>query len=198
MPLGVVLVLIILKHIPATEHLPLARLAGIVSFGYAIFLSLRLIQGEEAVSVEGWSELRPSPVELFGAFGGAAFSGLLLMAVLTGNALQGATAIQMGAALGLSVALALTSGAIVFTSFLVKIRWNRSFVEKQDHRGRKVAIAWADVIKVQGRWRGITIYTADKQRLSFSPLHSGAAQLAKFAAERAKRNAAPAAQAFWG
>jgi hypothetical protein len=189
LPLAMVLVLVLLKHVPGTQGFPFSRLAGIVAFGYAIFLSLRLIQGEEGVFVDGWSELRPSPVELFSAFGGASLSGVLLVAVLFGNMLS-ASPLQMSAALSLSVVLAVFSGLIVFTSLLVRIRWNQSVVERQDHRGRKVAIAWDDVVKVEGRWGGVTIYGREKQKLKFSPLHSGAAQLAKLADSKAQRNAA--------
>lgn len=191
MPLAVVLILVLLKYVPATADLPLGRLAGIVSFGYAIFLALRLIQGEDAVFLEGWSELRPSPVELFGAVGSAGLSAVLLTGVLFG-APEETTAVQLAVWLSLSAVLAALSGQIIFTSLLVKIRWNQSVVEKRDHRGRKVAIEWSDVTRVQGRWSGITIFAVDKRRLSFSPLHSGAAQLAKFADGRAKRNAIPA------
>jgi hypothetical protein len=114
---------------------------------------------------------------------------VLLVAVLFGNMLS-ASPLQMGAALSLSAVLALFSGMIVFTSLLVRIRWNQSVVEKQDHRGRRVTIAWDDVVKVEGRWGGITIHGRERQTLKFSPLHSGAAQLAKLADSRAQRNAA--------
>ena len=46
-------------------------------------------------------ELRPSPVELFGAFGGASLAGLLLVAVLFGGLLA-ATPVQRAAAFVLS------------------------------------------------------------------------------------------------
>lgn len=190
LPLAIVFVLVVLKHVPGTEGLPLGRLAGIVAFGYAIFLSLRLIQGEDALQIEGWSELRPSPVELFGAFGGASLSGVLLVGVLFGGVIAGSPT-QMAAAMALSILLAVVSGTIMFKSLLVKVRWNAKLVEKQDHRGRKVAIAWDNVTKVEGRWGGITIFGPGKVRLQFSPLHSGAATLAKYAGEKAKRNAVP-------
>jgi hypothetical protein len=198
-PLAVVFALVVLKYVPATDHLPLARLAGIVSFAYAIFLALRLIQGEEAIYVDGWSELRPSPLELMGALGGAGLSSVLLAGVLFGSVLPGATPVQIIAAFTLSLALAVVTGGIIFTSLLVKVRWNQSVVEKQDHRGRKIALPWSEVVKVQGRWSGITIFTADKRRISFSPMHSGAAQLAKFAETKIRRNcvAVPAAGAIW-
>lgn len=199
MPLAVVLVLIGLKYLPATADLPLARLAGIVSFGYAIFLALRLIQPEEAVYLEGWSELRASPLELFGAFGGAALSTLMMVAVVFGGVLPGASTLQLGAAFGLSLALAVLSGAIIYFGMMVRVRWNQKSVQRKDARGRMVEIAWADVVKVQGRWRGITITAADKRTLSFSPMQSGAAQLAKFAQARARRNASRTAPgAVWG
>jgi hypothetical protein len=188
-PLAVIFVLIVLKYVPATADLPLARLAGILAFGYAMFLALRLIQGEEAVSVDGWSELRPSPLELMGALGGAGLSSVLLVGVLFGSVLPGATPVQIIAAFVLSLALAIVSGAIIFNSILVKVRWNQSVVEKQDHHGKKISLPWAEVVKVQGRWSGVTIFTADRRMLSFSPLHSGAAQLAKYADKKAKRNA---------
>ena len=52
--------------------------------------------------------------------------------------------------------------------------------------------------KVQGRWRGITITAADKRTMSFSPLQTGAGQLAKFAQKRAQRNAKAPAPVAWG
>lgn len=196
-PLCVVLILVLLKYVPAMADLPLARLAGIVSFGYAIFLSLRLIQSEEAVTIDGWSELRASPVEMFGAFGGAVFSAIMLVSVIFIGPSSGASTMQMAAAFLMSLALAGVSGAIIYTSIMVRVRWNRSSVERQDARGRKVSIDWNEVTSVEGRWRGITISTADRRVLSFSPLQSGAAQLAKFASDRARRNTSTAAKAFW-
>ena len=50
-PLFVIIALLVLKHVPWTESLPLARAAGVVAFSYAAFLALRLIQGEEAVRI---------------------------------------------------------------------------------------------------------------------------------------------------
>ena len=198
MPLGVVLLLVILKYIPGTADLPLGRLAGIVSFGYAAFLALRLIQGEEAVMVDGWSELRASPVELFGALGSAGFAVLMMTAVIFNDAMVGASPAQVVVAFALAVLLAAASGGILYTSVMVRVRWNQSAVERRDAHGRVTAIAWADVVKVQGRWGGLTIVAADKRKLSFSPLQSGAAQLAKFASRRAQSNAGPAAPAFGG
>ncbi|UXN73197.1 hypothetical protein N8D56_19835 [Devosia sp. A8/3-2] len=48
MPLAVIVVLLLLKHVPATASLPLARAAGVVAFGYAAFLALRLVQGRRS------------------------------------------------------------------------------------------------------------------------------------------------------
>ena len=168
-PLGVVLCLVILKYVPGTVDWQLARLAGIVSFGYAAFLALRLIQGEEAVMVDGWSELRASPLELFGALGGAGFAAIMMTAVVFNGAMTGATEAQVIVAFVLAVALAATSGAILYTSVMVRVRWNQVAVERRDAHGRVTAIEWAEVTKVQGRWRGITITAADKRTMSFSP-----------------------------
>lgn len=188
MPLGVVLCLVVFKYVPGTDDWQLARLAGIVSFGYAAFLALRLIQGEEAVRIDGWSELRASPLEVFGALGSAGASAVLLTAVIFNGALAGATPAQVVVAFCAAVALALASAIILYTSIMVRIRWNQSGVERRGASGVVTAIAWSDVVKVQGRWSGITITAADKRKLSFSPLQSGAGQLALFAQRRAQRN----------
>lgn len=198
MPLGVVLCLVLLKYLPGTADWELARLAGIVSFGYAAFLALRLIQGEDAVQVNGWSELRASPVEVFGALGAAGASALLMTAVIFNGALMGATPAQVVVAFGAAVALAGGSAAILYTCIMVRTRWNQTSVERRDASGRITTIAWDDVVKVQGRWTGITITGADKRRVSFSPLQSGAAQLATFARKRVQRNVKAAAPALWG
>ena len=66
LPLMTITLLIILKYLPSTAHLPLSRAAGVVAFGYAAFLALRLLQPEEAIVVAGGTaELRPSIVEYF-------------------------------------------------------------------------------------------------------------------------------------
>jgi hypothetical protein len=46
--LGLVVLLIIAKHIPALSGLPLTSITGIVCFAFAIFLSLRIFQSELA------------------------------------------------------------------------------------------------------------------------------------------------------
>ena len=46
--LGLVLVLVIAKHIPALSSVPLTSITGIVCFAFAIFLSLRIFQFELA------------------------------------------------------------------------------------------------------------------------------------------------------
>jgi hypothetical protein len=46
--LGLVLLLVIAKHVPALGFLPLTQVTGIVCFAFAIFLSLRLFQFELA------------------------------------------------------------------------------------------------------------------------------------------------------
>ncbi len=46
--LGLVFLLIIAKHVPALGALPLTQVTGIVCFGFAIFLSLKIFQLELA------------------------------------------------------------------------------------------------------------------------------------------------------
>src|SRR5690554_743987 len=77
-PLLVIVSLVVLKYLPFTSGLPLARAAGVVAFFYAAFLALRLMQSEEAVSVDGWSELRPSMMEYFACYGAAALAVVLM------------------------------------------------------------------------------------------------------------------------
>lgn len=195
-PLAIVAILVALKYVPQFEGVPLARLAGVVSFGYAAFLALRLLQSEEAVFVDGWSELRASPVEVFGALAGGSLAVTLLVSVLLGGVLHGSPS-QMAVALMLACALAAVSVSILLQSVFVRIRWNRECVQRRDHRGRCLAIAWSDVIRVEARWSGIVIVAADKRRLAFSPLHSGAAELARVAVQRARRNAPPEPRPLW-
>ena len=198
MPLGVVLCLIVLKYVPGTADWQLARLAGIVSFGYAAFLALRLIQGEEAVRVDGWSELRASPLEVFGALGSAGASALLMTAVIFNGALSEATPSQVVVAFCAAVALAAASAFILYGAIMVRVRWNQGGVERRGASGVVTTIAWADVVSVKGRWMGITITAADRRKLSFSPLQSGAGQLTIFAQKRALRNLRAPAPALWG
>jgi hypothetical protein len=193
LPLVLIVFLLIGKHVPATGQLPLGQLAGIVSFSYAIFLSLRLIQGEEAISTGEWSELRASPVELFGAFTAGSFSAMLLSIVVFMNHVDG-NPLHIIAAFTLSVAFAICAAGIFFTSLMVKIRWNRKQIEHRSGTGKCTTIAWTDVVGVDSTWRGISIWSADQQRISFSPYQSGAAALAKAAADRARRNAINAAR----
>ena len=119
-------------------------------------------------------------------------------AVIFNGALVGATPAQVAVAFLAAVALAAAAAVILYTSIMVRIRWNQTGVERRDAQGKLTAIAWADVIKVQGRWSGIVITAADKRKVSFSPLQSGAAQLAKFAQKRALRNVKAPIPALWG
>lgn len=195
MPLGVVLCLVLLKYVPGTDAWQLARLAGIVSFGYAAFLALRLIQGEDAIVVDGWSELRASPLELFAALGCAGGSALLTASVIFNGSLAGASQEQVVAAFVAAVTLAALSAVLVTSCVMVRIRWNTSAVERRDARGRVTAMAWADVVSVRGRWNGVTIATADRRTLTFSPLQSGAGQLVAMATRRARVNARASTEA---
>jgi len=46
--LALVVLLLIAKHIPALDGLPLTQVTGIVCFAFAIFLALRIFQEELA------------------------------------------------------------------------------------------------------------------------------------------------------
>jgi hypothetical protein len=196
MPLAIIVVLLILKHVPATAGLPLARAAGVVAFGYAAFLALRLVQGETAVEVDGWSELRPSMVEYFACYGAAALSMVLMSAIIVIGGTKVVDPTQMVAAFIAAVSLGVGAAAIGVGGLFVKVRWNRSALEHHSAFGRKTVIAWSDVRGVKPNWRGITIFTHGPEKVTFSQFHSGAAQLAKHAANRARRNAETATKAF--
>lgn len=195
-PLFVIVALITLKYVPFTAGLPLARAAGVVAFGYAAFLALRLVQDEEAASVDGWSELRPSIVEYFACYGAAALSVILMSAIIVIGGSKHVEATQMIATFIASLLLGAGSVGIGIGGLFTKVRWNNSLLEHRSAFGRETRIAWSDVRSVRPNWRGITISTHDAQRVTFSQFHSGAAQLAKHAANRARRNAEISTKAF--
>ena len=195
-PLTIIIFLLILKYVPVTAGLPLARAAGVVAFGYAAFLALRLLQGEEALHIDGWSELRPAPVEYFACYGAAALAIVLMSAVIVIGGTRHVPATQMMATF--LAALLLGGGAlgIGLGGLFTKVRWNHTILEHRTALGRETRIAWSDVRAVRPNWRGITIATHDAQRVTFSQFHIGAAQLALHASTRARRNAETATQAF--
>lgn len=195
-PLFVIVSLIVLKYVPFTSGLPLARAAGVVAFGYAAFLALRLVQGEEAVSVDGWSELRPSMVEYFACYGAAALSVVLMSAVIFIGGAKHVEATQMVAAFLASLLLGGGAFGIGIGGLFTKVRWNNTLLEHRSAFGRETKLAWSDVRSVRPNWRGITIATHDAQRVTFSQFHAGAAQLAIHATNRARRNAETATKAF--
>ncbi|WDR03573.1 hypothetical protein PSQ19_05665 [Devosia algicola] len=194
LPLLMIVVLIALKHFPIAEEMPLARTAGVIAFGYAAFLALRLVQSEEPVVVDGWSELRPSMVEYFAVYGAAALAAALMAAIIIGG-FKAVNPAEMIAAFIISVALA--GGAIVLglMGLFVKIRWNHAQLEYCNAFGRMTIVKWADVLSVHPNWRGVTITTSTSS-VSFSQFHSGAAHLAKHATNRARRNTETASKAF--
>lgn len=196
MPLVVIVVLLFLKHVPATASLPLARAAGVVAFGYAAFLALRLVQGEEAVSVDGWSELRPSMVEYFACYGAAALAVVLMSAVIFVGSTRIVEPTQMVAAFAAATLLGAGAFGIGIGGLFTRVRWNNTLLEHQTAFGKQTSLAWSDVRSVRPNWRGITIATHDARKVTFSQFHSGAAQLAKHAANRARRNAETATKAF--
>ena len=188
--------LIVLKYVPFTAGLPLARAAGVVAFGYAAFLALRLVQSEEAVSVDGWSELRPAMVEYFACYGAAALAVVLMSAIIVIGGSRHVEATQMIATFIASVMLGAGAVAIGLGGLFTRVRWNNSQVEHRSALGRETKLAWSDVRSVRPNWRGVTIATHDSRRITFSQFHSGAAQLAKHATNRARRNAETSTKAF--
>ena len=195
-PLVVIVSLIVLKYVPFTAGLPLARAAGVVAFGYAAFLALRLVQSEEAVSVDGWSELRPAMVEYFACYGAAALAVVLMSAIIVIGGSRHVEATQMIATFIASVMLGAGAVAIGLNGLFTRVRWNNSQVEHRSALGRETKLAWSDVRSVRPNWRGVTIATHDSRRITFSQFHSGAAQLAKHATNRARRNAETSTKAF--
>lgn len=195
-PLVVIVVLLILKHVPFTAGLPLARTAGVIAFAYAAFLALRLVQGEQAVSVDGWSELRPSMVEYFACYGAAALSAVLMWAVVFEGGSQQVPPTQLVATFLVSVLLGAGALFIGLGGLFTKVRWNNAVLEHRNAFGRETQVAWSDVCSVRPNWRGIVVATHDARRVVFSQFHSGAAQLAIHATNRARRNAETATKAF--
>jgi hypothetical protein len=195
-PLFVIVSLIVLKYIPFTASLPLARAAGVVAFGYAAFLALRLMQGEEGVSVDGWNELRPSMVEYFACYGAAALAVVLMAAIIFIGGSKHVEATQMVATFIASLLLGAGALGIGLGGLFTKVRWNNTLLEHKTAFGRETRLAWSDVRSVRPNWRGITIATHDAQTVTFSQFHSGSAQLAIHATNRARRNAETSTKAF--
>ncbi len=194
LPLFTITVLIVLKYIPATAHLPLSRAAGVVAFGYAAFLALRLIQPEDGIMIEGgWAELRPSMVEYFACYGAAALAAVLLFAVIFMSSAADTT--QMIATYIAVLLLAAGSVGIGLAGLFTSTRWDNRQVKHRSALGRETTINWSDVRSVRPNWRGITIL-GTTGRITFSQFHGGASQLAKHAATRAMRNAETATKAF--
>jgi hypothetical protein len=190
----VITLLIALKYLPMTAHLPLSRAAGVVAFGYAAFLALRLLQPEDGLMVDGgWAELRPSMVEYFACYGAAALAAVLLFAVIfMGSA---ADTVQLVATYLAALLLAGGSIGIGLVGLFTNTRWDNRQVRHRSATGRETALDWAEVRSVRPNWRGITI-TGTTGRITFSQFHGGAAQLAKHAATRAMRNAQTSTKAF--
>lgn len=194
LPLMTITMLIILKYIPATAHLPLSRAAGVVAFGYAAFLALRLVQSEDGIMVEGgWAELRPSLVEYFACYGSAALAAILLFAVIVMGSAADTT--QLVATYIAVLFLAAGSVGIGVAGLFTQTRWDNRQVRHRSAAGRETTIDWSDVRAVRPNWRGITI-SGTTGGITFSQFHGGASQLAKHAATRAKRNAETATKAF--
>jgi hypothetical protein len=186
--LTVVVILLAAKHLPVVSQLPLARVIGILCFGYAIFLSLRLLKSDGAVRTGEWSELRPSLMEKFGALVFGTFSALIVYAMLFVD--RGHTASeQMAFYLTLAVLFGAGAVGIAFSSLLVRIRWNHQHIEHRSSFGKRTTIPWSQVKGVTTGWHGITIHTADGGKVRFSSYLAGADQLQRVAEHTARRNA---------
>lgn len=194
LPLFVITVLIALKYLPMTAHLPLSRAAGVVAFGYAAFLALRLIQPEDGIMVDGgWAELRPSLVEYFACYGAAALAAVLLFAVIFMSSAADTT--QLVATYIAVLLLGAGAAGIGMVGLFTNTRWDNRQVTHRTAMGRETTLDWSEVRSVRPNWRGITI-TGTTGRITFSQFHGGASQLAKHAATRAMRNAETATKAF--
>lgn len=195
-PLFVIVSLIVLKYVPAMAGLPLSRAAGVVAFGYAAFLALRLMQSEDADSIEGWAQLRPSMVEYFACYGAAALAVVLMSAIIVIGGTRHVEATQMIATFIASLMLGAGSVGIGLGGLFARVRWNNTVLEHRNAFGKEIKLAWSDVRAVTPNWRGVTISTHDRQRVTFSQFHSGSAQLAVHATNRARRNSETATKAF--
>src|SRR5690606_31776993 len=155
---------------------------------------LRLVQPEEGIMVEGgWAELRPSLVEYFACYGSAALAAILLFAVIFMGSVADPT--QLIATYIAVVLLGAGAVGIGMAGLFTQTRWDNRQVRHRSATGRETVLDWSDVRHVRPNWRGITI-SAGNGRITFSQFHAGAAQLAKHAATRAKRNAETATRAF--
>src|SRR5690606_5606236 len=134
MPLLVIVSLIVLKYMPATAGLPLARAAGVVAFGYAAFLALRLVQSEEAIHVDGWSELRPSMMEYFACYGAAALAVVLMSAVIFIGGTRHVDATQLVATFLASLLLASCALGIGLGGLLPTARRDKAVLEPRHGR----------------------------------------------------------------
>jgi hypothetical protein len=190
--LTLVLALLASKHLPFLSSLPLARVTGILCFGYAIFLSLRMLNADDAVRLGEWTELRPSLMEKVSALVLSGFALVLIYAMVFVD--RGHTA---GEQMAFYMTLAALFGAgalgVALKSFLVRVRWNHQHIEHHDSFGKRTTIPWTKVSGVRTEWHGITIHTADGGKVRFSAYQAGAAQLAKRAEQTAVRNAKAAA-----
>lgn len=194
LPLVVITLLIACKYIPAMAHLPLSRAAGVVAFGYAAFLALRLVQPEDGIMIDGgWAELRPSLVEYFACYGSAALAAVLLSAVIFMGSAADTT--QLIATYLAVILLGLGSIGIGMVGLFASTRWDNRQVKHRSAMGRETTLDWSEVRAVRPNWRGITI-TGTTGRITFSQFHGGASQLAKHAATRAQRNSETATKAF--
>src|SRR5690606_14112046 len=160
------------------------------------FLALRLVQDEDALRVDGWSELRPSLMEYFACYGAAALAVALMSAVIVVGGAKHVAPTQLLATFIAAVLLGAGALGIGLGGLFTWVRWNNVVLEHRNAFGRETRFDWSDVRSVRPCWRGVTIATHDARRVTFSQFHSGAAQLATHATNRARRNAETASRAF--
>lgn len=194
-PLALIVLVLLLKYVPATAHLPLASAAGCLAFGHAGFLALRLVQAEEAVRANGAAELRPSPADLFAVAGTAMLAGVLLLSCAL-SLLAPADPARLAAAGLAGLALAALGFAMARDSLLARIRWDHRALERRCAFEQPVRIEWPDVVACTPTLRGVAVQAADGRRIVFGPYAMGAAELTRHASIRARRNGESAARAL--
>jgi hypothetical protein len=190
--LTIVAALLVGKHLPFVSTLPLARVTGILCFGYAIFLSLRMLKTDDAIRLGEWTELRPSLMEKVGALALSGFALVLIYAMLFLDSAHTASE-QMAFYVTLAVLFGAGAIGVALKSFFVRVRWNHQHIEHQTSFGKRTTIPWTEVSGVKTEWHGITIHTVDGGKVRFSAYQAGAAQLTRRAEQTAVRNAKAAA-----
>ncbi|UXN73196.1 hypothetical protein N8D56_19830 [Devosia sp. A8/3-2] len=120
-------------------------------------------RAEEAISVDGWTELRPSMVEYFACYGAAALAVVLMSAVIFVGSTRIVEPAQMLAAFATAILLGAGAFGIGIGGLFTRVRWNNTLLEHHTAFGKQTSLARSDVRSVRPNWRGITIATHDAQ-----------------------------------